>query len=47
MRDLRARGWLDYAMPAPELTLDTGETAPEAAARRIAEFLGLGAAPKA
>jgi hypothetical protein len=47
MRDLRARGWLDYAMPAPELTLDTGETAPEAAARRIAEFLGLGATPKA
>jgi hypothetical protein len=47
MRDLRAKGWLDYAMPAPELTLDTGETAPEAAARRIAEFLGLGAGPKA
>ncbi len=46
MRDLRAKGWLDYAMPAPELTLDTGKTAPEAAAARIAEVLGLPVAPK-
>lgn len=47
MRDLRAQGWLDYAMPAAELTIDTGETAPEAAAAQIAAHLGLAMAPKA
>src|SRR5580704_5291166 len=36
LRNLRAQGWLDYAMPAPELTLDTAALSPEAAAARIA-----------
>jgi hypothetical protein len=41
MRDLRAQGWLDYPMPRPELTVDTGRLAPEEAATVIAAALGL------
>ena len=35
MRELRAMGWLDYAMPPAELVVDTEELTPEAAAQRI------------
>ncbi len=41
MRDLRAQGWLDYAMPPSELTIDTSSLAPEVAAAEIARALGL------
>jgi len=41
MRELRAQGWLDYAMPPAELTIDTGAMSPELAAERIRSALGL------
>lgn len=41
MRGARAGGWLDYPMPASELTIDTGATAPAFAAEQIAAALGL------
>jgi len=41
MRSLRADGWLDYAMPTPELRLDTGALSPATAAARIADSLEL------
>lgn len=41
MRDLRAQGWLDYAMPAAELTLDTSAMAPQEAAAAIQGALAL------
>lgn len=41
MRDLRAQGWLDYAMPPAELTLDTGAMSPDAAAAAIQRALAL------
>lgn len=41
MRDLRAQGWLDYAMPEPEVRIDTSELQPEDAAEHIALTLGL------
>ena len=41
MNDLRAQGWLDYAMPPSELTLDTEALSPDAAAAAIQAALGL------
>jgi hypothetical protein len=41
MRELRAQGWLDYAMPPPELTLDTGAMTPKETAAAIQAALGL------
>jgi hypothetical protein len=41
MRELRETGWLDYAMPPPELRLDTTVLSPNAAALAIQAALGL------
>ena len=41
LRDLRAQGWLAYAMPPPELTLDTGMMTPDEAAVAIQVALRL------
>jgi len=41
LRHLRAHGWLDYAMPAAELRLDTGAMSADAAAERIESALRL------
>ena len=41
MRDLRAQGWLNYAMPPSELTIDTGKLSPDEAATAIAAGLAL------
>lgn len=41
MRALRAQGWLDYAMPPSELTLDTAKLSPDEAATLIAKALQL------
>jgi hypothetical protein len=41
LRELTALGWLDYAMPPSELTLDTSRMSPEDAAEAIASALAL------
>jgi hypothetical protein len=41
MRDLRAQGWLNYPMPAPEVMIDTGRLSPPEAAAAIAQALAL------
>jgi hypothetical protein len=41
LRELTAEGWLDYAMPPAELTVDTSRLGPAEAAETIASALAL------